>query len=838
MRRFVRGLLTLMLFDALFSPLKADERSAAAEADFAASISAASIGSFIEDMTAHPDFPGSPWDKRNAEKTLSLFKSWGLSARIETFEIRFPTPAERIVELLAPTPFTASLHEPAVVNDPYSLQQSEQIPAYFVYGPDGDVTAPLVYANYGLREDYDTLTRLGVSLEGAIIIIRAGHMWRGGKVELAAEHGVKGVLIYSDPREDGYYQGPVYPEGGWRNADAVQRGSILNGIYCGDPLKPFAGPRAGREVSPNDPMSSVARIPAMPLSYADAQPLLAALDGPTVPESWRGALPLTYRSGPGPAVVHLRIKYRWDRIKIYDVIATIKGSTYPDEWVVRGNHRDGWVYGAQDPHSGHSAMLEEARAVGSLLRSGWQPKRTIIYASWDGEEQGTIGSSLWVESHLKELRRRAVAYVNTDITGPGALRLAGASSFTNFLTLLAKDVKDPNSGVSALERLRTKAEIQTSGAGSGYNGASGLEDGGASFDLSSQKVRLAPPGYGSDHHAFVAHAGIAALLLEFGDQINLGAYHSIYDNFAWYQRFGDPGFKYGLATAQFNGLAVLRLASTDVIPQRFGATASALQTEVQALIALYEAARQQALANLQDVALHATQVLQDPANPRSPPEAKPIEELELAPLVESVAAVREAAQRYDAQADDSIRPLFNRSQVHEINLGLINVERSFLRPGGLPGRPYYSNEIYAPGRLWDTVPLPAIGDAILDGHWILARNEIPKTAVTIRGIAHAIDAATQRLRLLNDRVGKKVSVPLWVGHRRRQTMDVSSGPVRPAVHSDDELPRLPPGSVIRPSIRYSFGNQRGRRLCGLFNGKSHQTTLFERSIRLFPAASH
>lgn len=718
------------------------------ETAFLAAVSAQNIGGYIEDMTAHPDFPGSAWDKRNAEKTLQLFKSWGLDAHIETFEVNFPTPAERVVELVAPVPFKAALHEPAFAEDPYSKQQSEQMPAYFAYGPDGDVTAPLIYVNYGLREDYDALARLGVSVKDAVIIIRAGRMWRGGKVQLAAEHGAKAVLIYSDPQQDGYYRGPVYPDGGWRSADSVQRGSILNGAFAGDPLKPFAGPRAGQEVAPQDPASSVARIPAMPLSYADAEPLLKSLGGPTVPESSRGALPLTYRAGPGPAVVHLKIRYRWDRIQLYDVIATIKGSIYPEEWLVRGNHRDGWVYGAQDPHSGHSAMLEEARILGLLGKQGWRPKRTIIYASWDAEEQGTIGSALWVESHLAELKARAVAYINTDVTGPGALRLGGAASFTDFLTRIAAEITDPNSGVSALERLRIKAQIlQGASPGGRSSSALGLEDDGPSYDLVTQRLRLAPPGYGSDHHAFVAHAGVPSLLLEFGDQTNMGSYHSIYDNFAWYSRFGDPGFRYGRATAQFNGLAVLRLAAADIIPQRFGATARALKSEIDGLAALYGAARRLGMSDKEDLELHATEVLQDPANPRSPPVLKAMAELDLKPLEDAVAAIERRANEYDTLADATAQVQRARRNVLRVNEVLMQVERAFLRPGGLPQRPYYGNELYAPGRLWDTVPLPAIGDAILDNHWQVAREQIPEAASTLRRIASAIEEATQRLRV-------------------------------------------------------------------------------------------
>ena len=659
------------------------------EAQFRSGISAVNIGDYIADMTQHPDFPGSPFDARNAERILQQFRRWGWDAHIETFTVPFPRPTVRKVELLQPARFSAKLREPPIESDPYSKQQDEHLESYCIYSPDGNVTAPLVYVNFGLREDYAQLERLGVSVKGAIAIARYGKMWRGGKVELATEHGAVGMLIYSDPHEDGYFQGPTYPAGPWRHPDAVQRGSVLNGKYPGDPLTPLAGSVPGTRRLSRRAAASLPKIPSMPLSYADAEPLLRALGGPTAPESWRGALPLTYRIGPGDSIVHLQVAFNWQPVKMYDVIARIKGSVVPDEWVIRGNHHDGWVYGAQDPHSGHSAMMEEARVLGQMHRQGWTPKRTLIYASWDGEEQGVIGSTEWMETHFDELQRKAVLYVNSDVTMVGLVDMSGSPSLENFLRGVAKDIQDPDSGESSL----TDAERH--------------------LPAGQSVLHVGPPGYGSDHHAFVARSGIPTVNLDFMGAGFGGSYHSIYDDDTWYTRFNDPGFKYGRATAQLIGTAVLRYADTALLPFDFAATADALDRELAGLKALYAADR-----------------TSHPA-------------LDFAPLETGVSAVRAGAERFARAVHDAPAPLAGLPprRLAEVNAALRNTERAFLRSGGLPDRPYYMNEVYSPGRLWDTVPLPAVGDAILDGRWSLAAEQVPLAAHTLGAIAESIDAA-------------------------------------------------------------------------------------------------
>ena len=360
---------------------------------------------FMQRLSARPHHVGSPYDKDNAEWILAKLKSWGLDAKIENFDVLFPTPKERLVELVEPVKYTAKLEEPAVAGDPTSDQKSEQLPVYHAYSIDGEVTAPLVYVNYGIPADYEELQRMGISVSGAIVIARYGASWRGIKPKVAAEHGALACIIYSDPRDDGYYASDVFPDGPARPKDGAQRGSVMDmPLYPGDPLTPGVGAIPGAKRLAISEAKTLTKIPVLPMSYGDALPLLSALKGPVAPESWRGALPITYHFGPGPAKVHLKVKFNWDSKRLYNVIVRIPGSEYPDEWVIRGNHHDAWVNGAEDPVSGTVAGDgRSARPVAELLKQGWKPKRTIIYCFWDGEEPGLLGSTEWVETHADEL---------------------------------------------------------------------------------------------------------------------------------------------------------------------------------------------------------------------------------------------------------------------------------------------------------------------------------------------------------------------------------------------------------------------------------------------------
>lgn len=728
--------------------MAAVETAEAREQWFRSQISSQRIDDYVRTLTARPTTPGGPFSIVAARKTLALFKSWGWNARIEAHKVLFPRPIERRVELLGDTPFVARLDEPVIPGDPYSAQKDEIVPPFFIYGPDGDVTAPLVYVNFGLRGDYEQLALMGVDVKGKIVIARAGGMWRGGKVQLAAEHGAAAILIYSDPKEDGYYRELPYPEGPGRTPDGVQRGSILYGKYPGDPTTPGRPSLKNSErVPPSSPESTVAAIPAMPLSFADAQPLLASLRGQVVPESWRGALPVTYRTGPGGGDVHLKIRYDWSYIDIFNVTARLKGGAYRDDLVLRGNHRDGWVHGAQDPHSGHAAMLEEARLLGTAYRKGWRPKRTIVYNSWDAEEQGTIGSTEWAELHADEIAKHAVVYINTDVSGAGIFAAAGSSSLAQFISGVTDGVIDPASGVPVSKRVQLKDDLDIYQPASSSGNA--ITAGGKRYDDKSRQLILAPPGYGSDHHSFVSHFSLPTLILEFRGEDSLGAYHTGYDNYAWYTRFNDPQFRYAAATAQINGLAVMRLADADILPMTFTPMAEAIGREVGGIEALY-AARRGAIEHLDaQVDAKAFDLLAFRSQPRTAPARQPVPTLDLTPLRAQLSKIAARAADYDKAV--AAGPALSTAETADLNQALKAVEAAFGRRAGLPGRPFYRNELYSPGRLWDTVPFPAIGDAINDGDWALAASQVVPAEQTLSQIAAALEVAIAKLHPANRR---------------------------------------------------------------------------------------
>src|SRR5580692_632030 len=430
------------------------------EQRFDSDLSAADLRSWLEQMSSAPNHVGSPHDKANAEFELAKFKEWGWDAAIETFSVLYPTPKEVSVELVAPTHFKALLSEPPIEGDRTSTQTKDELPPYNVYGADGDVTAELVYVNQGMPDDYRELERQGVSVKGRIVLTRYGGGWRGLKPKLAYEHGAVGCLIYSDPRDDGYDEGDTYPKGGYRPPDAVQRGSVQDLVlYSGDPLTPGVGATAGAKRLAIKDAKTILKIPVLPISYAAAQPLLAALGGRTAPAAWVGGLPLAYHVGPGPAKVHLKVLSDWSQKTLYDVIATLHGAQEPDRWIVRGNHHDGWVFGATDPLAGQVALMAEAKAIGKLFKEGWRPRRTLIYASWDGEEPGLLGSTEWAEQHADELKAKAALYVNSDTNGRGYVGVSGSHALQHFASEAARDVKDPETGASVLARAVARQHV-------------------------------------------------------------------------------------------------------------------------------------------------------------------------------------------------------------------------------------------------------------------------------------------------------------------------------------------------------------------------------------------
>ena len=689
-------------------------------------------------LTARPHHVGSPYDKDNAEWLLAQLKSYGLDAKIEEFETLFPTPKSRKLELIRPdgTKFIPKLEESAIKGDPTSDQKSEQLPTYNAFSRDGDVTAPLVYVNYGAPSDYEQLEAMGVSVKGAIVIVRYGQTWRGIKPKLAAEKGAIGCLIYSDPKDDGYVVGDTYPNGPMRPADGVQRGSVMDmPVYPGDPQSPGFGAKADAEskakLIPLDKVETITKVPVMPISYEDATPLLESLGGEVVPENWRGGLPFTYHTGPSIAKAHLALTFNWDRKTLYDVIATIPGSTLPDQWVIRGNHHDGWVNGAGDPIAGASPELEEARALGEILKQGWKPQRTIIYCFWDGEEPALLGSTEWVEYHAKELSEHAVAYFNSDGNGRGFFRAEGSHSLENFVDSVTKDIIDPETKMTAWKREHLVA-INRSAPD-------------AKANLRSRADTPMPAlGSGSDYTAFIHHLGISSVNMGYGGEDQGGGqYHSIYDDFNWYTKYSDTDFAYGKALAQTAGSMMMRMADADIIPFQFTDLADTFRTYTTEVKRLADTMRAQTKERNTQIADGTYAALADPHTHRVTP---PVESLppyfNFAPLDQATDDLVAAAADYDKAfaAKGATAPA-------SLNLQLIQSERVLLDPAGLPNRPWFQNLTYAPGFYtgYGVKTFPAIRETIEQKEWSAVDAQIARTAAAVEREATLLKAATKTL---------------------------------------------------------------------------------------------
>ena len=726
----IRRALIALLLTAAALPLAA--QGDAWDAKFRAIPEARHVRDYVRTLSARPHHLGSAYDKQNADWILGKFREWGWDAQIERYDVLFPTPKERVLELVAPTRFKASLEEPELPVDPTSGQKSEKLPPFNAYSIDGDVTGPLVYVNYGRPEDYEELERRGVSVKGAIVIARYAQSWRGIKPKVAAEHGAIGCLIYSDPRDDGYFVDQAFPAGPSRSKDSVQRGSVVDmPLYPGDPLTPgYASTSDARRLDLAQ-VKVLTKIPVLPISYGDAQPLLAALTGPVAPTDWRGALPLTYRLGPGAARVHLKVAFNWDRVPAYNVIAKLTGSTYPDEWVVRGNHHDAWVNGAQDPSSGMAAELEEARALGELAKQGWRPKRTIVYAAWDGEEQGLLGSVEWVEHHVSELRDKAVAYINSDGNSRGFLNMSGSHVLEQFINRVARDVEDPETRLSVWRRAQARA-IAT-GAPAARTEARSRPD-----------LRIGALGSGSDYSAFLQHAGIASLNLAFGGQSQSdGVYHSIYDDFYYYSTFIDPDFAYGRALAQTIGTAVIRLADAEVLPFDFTNLAETVQTYVRELQALLRTQQDDARERNRQIEEGVFTAMNNPGRPLKLPVVEAIAPaLNFAPLENATAALASAADRYKRAVDGS-RGRLTTELTKRVNAKLIASERSLTDPAGLRGRDWYRHLLYAPGFYtgYAVKTVPGVREGIEQKQYAEAEAEIIRAAAAIQREADLVNTA-------------------------------------------------------------------------------------------------
>jgi len=706
------------------------------EAKFRAIPDPANLKEYMRRLSARPHHVGSPYDKDNAEWILARFKEWGLDAHIETFHVLFPTPKVRVLEMTEPTKYSAKLEEPAIAVDPTSNQKSEQLPTYNAYSPDGDVTAPLVFVNYGLPEDYEKLDRLGVSVKGAIVIAKYYQSWRGVKPKVAAEHGAIGCLIYSEPRDDGYSVDNVFPEGPMRNPNGVQRGSVMDFASAnpGDPLTP------GYVDSPQHPRlalkeaKSIAAIPTLPISYGDAQPLLAALKGPMAPEEWRGSLPIPYHVGPGPAKVHLKLEFNWDIKPVNDVIVKIPGSVAPEEWVIRGNHHDAWVNGAEDPVSGQAPLLEEARALATLLKQGWKPRRTIIYCAWDGEEPMLLGSTEWVEAHAEELRQHAAVYINTDGNDRGNLTMGGSHSLEQFINGVAKEIEDPETKMTVWQRERL----------SRIAAAKSAEEKKEIRDRAD--LRIHALGSGTDFTAFLDHLGIATLDLAYEGETEQGIYHSIYDDFYWYTHFSDTDFVYGRALSQTVGTSVMRLADAEVLPfdfVDFADTIAKYTKDLQKLLADKQEEIQERNEELEEGVFKAT------LDPRRPTVAPAHEELpphlNFAPMQNAVEALTNSAERYRKALAAKQGSLSEEqaAALEALNRELIESERKLTNEDGLPRRPWYKHLIYAPGIYsgYEVKTVPSVREGIEQRRYAEAESEIARVGKALQDEAAWIDAA-------------------------------------------------------------------------------------------------
>jgi len=713
------------------------------EAKFRAIPDTANLRAYMQRLAARPHHVGSAYDQDNAEWILARLKEWGLDAKIESFDVLFPTPKERALELVEPSKFTARLEEPAVAVDPTSSQRDEQLPTYNAYSIDGDVTAPLVYVNYGVPEDYETLERLGVSVKGAIVIARYGGSWRGIKPKVAGEHGAVGCIIYSDPADDGYHEGETFPAGPFRPKDGVQRGSVMDmPVYPGDPLTPGIGATKDAKRLPLNEAVTLTKIPVLPVSYADAQPLLAALQGRVAPERWRGALPLAYHVGPGPAKVHLKVKFNWDIKPLYDVIARVPGEAYPDQWIIRGNHHDAWVNGAEDPVSGTSALLEEARGVAALLKQGWKPKRTILLCFWDGEEPGLLGSTEWAETHAAELTRSAAAYINSDGNGRGYLNMSGSHTLEKFINGVARDIEDPETKATVWKRLQARA-IANASSGD----AAERQDVRARSDL-----RIGALGSGSDYTVFIDHLGVPSLNLGYGGEDEGGIYHSIYDDFYWYTHFSDADFVYGRALAQTAGEAVMRLADAELLPFDFDALTDTVRRYVNEVRKLAADKRDQIVERNRQIDDGVFAATGDPRRPSIAPKKEAVPPyLNFAPLDNGLAALQRAAEVY-AQAmtrvsENGASALAGAAR-RDANTRLMAVEHALTLQEGLPNREWFKHQIYAPGLYtgYGVKTLPAVRESIEQKQWQLADQEIVRVGKTLESAGAAIESAAAALQ--------------------------------------------------------------------------------------------
>jgi N-acetylated-alpha-linked acidic dipeptidase len=749
--KIFRTLLPCLLTASLLSASPPDEKpllgfgekSAAAEraleAKLDALVSTDNLRDWMKRLAARPHHLGSAYDKDNAEFIAARFREWGYETAIETFEVLFPTPKTRLLEMTAPVAFKAALAESPLAEDATSGQTDEQLPVYNAYSIDGDVSGELVYVNYGVPKDYEELERRGIDVKGKIVLARYYGSWRGIKPKVAAEHGAVGCLIFSDPHEDGFFQGDVYPKGAYRNPRGAQRGSVMDmPLYPGDPLTPGVGATPAAKRLPLKDAATLTKIPVLPISYEDALPLLQQLEGPVAPEAWRGSLPVTYHLGPGPAKVRLKLEFDWKQVPTYNVIARMPGAERPEEWVLRGNHHDAWVNGASDPVSGMIAVMEEARVLGELARGGWRPKRTIVYCAWDGEEEGLLGSTEWGEAHDAALKEHAVAYVNSDGNGRGFLHASGSHPLEKLVNQAARDVLDPQRRISVSERLR--ALRLTRGSPEEQKETRDRED-----------LRLGALGSGSDYTVFIDHLGVASLDVGFGGENGGGEYHSIFDSIDHYMRFGDPGFPYGAALVKTAGRIVLRLADADTLPFDFAASADAVGGYAREVVKLVDDLREETERKNRLIREGRFDAAADPREPYVPARAQdPVPHLNFAPLQNAVDRLKRAAQDYDQARKELEKSgkVPSPDAARGIDAVVLRSEHALEIPEGLPRRPWFRHAIYAPGFYtgYGVKTLPGIREAAEERKWDEAGAQVEVAAAALGRYAGEIERAAGLLR--------------------------------------------------------------------------------------------
>lgn len=712
------------------------------EAAFDSYLEIRNLEAWMRQMTSRPHHAGSAKARENAEFIAGLFRSWGYQTEIEVFNVLFPTPKTRELQLLRPYPVTLPLTEQIVGQDSVAeALRAEALPPFNIYSGEGEVVGPLVYVNRGLPEDYEVLERFGVEVKGKIVIVRYGGSWRGIKPKVAHEKGAVGCIIFNDPGDDGYTQGAAYPDGAFKHDSAVQRGSVLDmPVRPGDPLTPFRGATPGAERLPREQADTIMKIPVLPISSVDAEKLLRAMDGHVVPDAWKGALPLTYRfGGTGSTVVRLKLAFNWDQIPTYNVIARMVGKEFPDQWVLRGNHHDAWVIGAADPMSGLVPMLEQARGFAQLRdKTGWQPKRTVVFCVWDAEEPALLGSTEWCEQHADELRQKAVAYINTDGSSRGFLGVAGSHALETLAGQVAREVVDPQTRVSVSERLR--ASWLTRGPEERKKQA-----------RERQNLYLGALGSGSDYTPFLQYLGIAAFDARFTGESQGGAYHTCFDTFDHFTRYGDPGFVYGVALAQYCGRLTLRLADAEILPFDFRGAAQTYDRYMGEVVKLADDMRKQTQETNSQLADGLLKLAADPTLPFVAPKPKAtVPFLNFAPLQNAIDGLKSAASGYDKALSAALKSnrRLDDPALQTLNKTLFQSERALLSEKGLPRRPWFRHQIYAPGFYtgYGVKTLPGVREGIEQRHWPETEQQIEELAGALKRYAAVIREATRLLK--------------------------------------------------------------------------------------------